>query len=226
MKLLLAGAAVPLMLAAGAASAAVTWGTWSNTYTPGLTTGTATETIGSVTASYTGNVTSVVANYPSYTPTSSYTGPGVPNAPPQSGGILQMTGGPGTGTETITFSSPVVNPVMTIWSLGAGGTNAEFVFNASEPFSLVAGGPSAEYGGGPLTLIPNGVAGMEGNGTLVFHGTYSSLTFTNPDYEYWYGFTLGINGGVPEPATWAVMLLGMSILGGAMRARRATQATA
>jgi hypothetical protein len=67
---------------------------------------------------------------------------------------------------------------------------------------------------------------MEGNGTLVFKGTYSSLTFTNPERENWYGFTLGINGAVPEPATWAMMILGMSMLGGVMRSRRAGQAIA
>ena len=226
MRILIAGAALPLILAAGAASAAVTWGDWSNVYTSGLTTGSATETIGAVTATYAGDVVSVVANYPSYTPTSTYTGPGVPNAPPQSGGIVQLTGGDGTGVETINFSSPVKNPVMTIWSLGAAGIPAEFVFNSSEPFSIVAGGPSAEYGGGALTPIANGVSGEEGNGTIVFHGTYSSLTFTTPEYEYWYGFTLGVNGGVPEPASWAVMLLGMTILGASLRSRRAAQASA
>jgi PEP-CTERM motif len=226
MKVLLVGAALPLMLAAGAASAAVTWGTWSNTFTPGPKTGTATETIGTVTASYTGDVHSVIPDFPSFTPASSFTGSGVPNAPPQTGGILQLTGGPQTRTETITFSSPVTDPVMAIWSLGSAKTNAEFVFTQNEPFSIVAGGPSAEHGGGALTLIPDGVSGMEGNGTLVFKGTYSSLTFTNPDHEFWYGFTLGANGAVPEPATWAMMILGMSMLGGVMRSRRAAQAIA
>jgi len=50
-------------------------------------------------------------------------------------------------------------------------------------------------------------------------------------YEYLKGFTAESNGnfsadplGVPEPATWAVMLVGLGAVGGAMRRRRALTA--
>ena len=33
-------------------------------------------------------------------------------------------------------------------------------------------------------------------------------------------FVIGINGGVPEPATWAMMMIGFGAIGGAMRHRR------
>lgn len=37
--------------------------------------------------------------------------------------------------------------------------------------------------------------------------------------------TFAVSGGVPEPATWALMLLGFGVIGTAMRRRRATTIT-
>jgi hypothetical protein len=62
------------------------------------------------------------------------------------------------------------------------------------------------------------VFGNEGNGTIVFNGTFSSITWTNPTYENWYDVTVGAANGVPEPpatslvgiGATAVLLLGWS----------------
>jgi hypothetical protein len=127
--------------------------------------------------------------------------------------------------NTITFSQPILDPVMAIWSLGNGGDDANYTFSGSEPFTIIAGGPSEEYGGS--SIVPNGssdsVTGEEGNGTLQFIGTYSQITFTNSNYENWYGFTLGVDGiappvSTPEPASLA--LLGWSLAGLAAIRRR------
>jgi hypothetical protein len=151
--------------------------------------------------------------YPSYTPTSSYIGGIVTSIPTgASDQILQLFGGPNSGLDTITFSSPIVNPVLEIWSLGAGGTTASFVFGQTPTFE--AGGPSAEYGGSAILVSGNTVSGAEGNGSIAFLGTYSSITFTTPQFENWYGFTVGETAGaVPEPSTWAMMLIGFAGLG-------------
>jgi len=88
-----------------------------------------------------------------------------------------------------------------------------------------------------------------GAGTWYF--TLGAVTTSNGDYAYWdinngpssayangnsvageFGptssnaFTLTSNGAVPEPASWALMLGGFGIVGGAMRARRRTVAFA
>jgi len=223
---LLAGSACLALLAAAPARAGVVdWTTWSGA-TDGSS-GTATGTAGSLTVTYSGEVESLVADYPSWTPSTSYVGGSVGNAPPQSGGIIQLFGGPdGAGTDTITFSTAVTDPVIAIWSLGAGGDPAEFVFNETPTFE--AGGPSLEYGGGAIVVSGDTVSGQEGNGTVQFMGTFSSISWTTPEFEDWYGFTVGApaSSSVPEPASWALLLVGFAGLGGALRARRMSPARA
>ena len=223
MRKYLAGiAAATALFATTAANAdTIDWTNWT-TSGPGFALGT---TTGGVGVTFTGDIVSLVPNYPSWTPNSSYVGGNVGNAPPQSGGIIQLSGG-NLDVNTISFSQSLVNPVIAIWSLGAGIT-AEFDFSA--PFSVQACGPSYEYTGGCITTAANTVFGAEGNGTIQFLGTFNSIQFINPTYEYWYGFTVGndITAGVPEPATWAMFLLGFGAIGWTLRARsRSAAATA
>jgi hypothetical protein len=102
--------------------------------------------------------------------------------------------GGSTQVNKITFSAPVQNPVLAIWSLGRPGSNAKFVF-PNQPFSIQSGGPNINFGGDTITSIGNTVNGQEGNGTIQFLGTYSTITWRNPIQEVWYGFTVGI----PDP---------------------------
>jgi hypothetical protein len=146
----------------------------------------------------------------------------VGNAPSPAGGIIQLTGGSATGLDTITFSAPVLNPVMAIWSLGRTYLPVQLDFG-SQLFTVEASGPSNEYGGSGITALGNNVLGLEGNGTIQFQGLYSSISFATPNEEYWYGFTVGNDiGGVPEPATWAMFLLGFGAIGWTLRGRRNT----
>ena len=180
----------------------------------------------------TGSVNNLVPNYPSYTPTTTFAdGTVVNNAPVPADAIIQLVGG-NTNVNTVTFSKPVVNPVMAIWSLGAAGTQASFDFISVTPV-FVSGGPSAEYGGSAITISGNDVLGAEGNGTVQFIGTFTSLSWTNPTFEDWYGFNVGIAGvggsvGAPEPSTLA--LFGIALLPFAAtfwrRGRRFAQAPA
>ena len=212
-----------LLVTASTKASTITWTTW--TAATAGNPGSATGTIGTVGVTYAGLVNYFYTSYPSWMPTSTYAGGTVSNAPSPDN-IIGLTGGAGTGTETVTFSTPVVDPVMSIWSLGAGGTTAQFVFSSSEPFAIEAGGPSAEYGGSSIyvggTCPANAVCGAEGNGTIQFNGTFSSLTWTNPVYENWYGFDLGIAGvastTTPEPAS-IVLLTTVLGIAGALRRR-------
>ncbi len=143
-----------------------------------------------------------------------------------------MEGGPSSGVETITFSGPVANPVLAIWSLGEPSQETSFDFNASEPFTIAGGGPNAEYGGSGLVvnLAGTGVTGNEGNGLIELLGVYTSFTFTTPDFENYYNFTIGEDqtvtstlpttpaGPVPEPTTLSLFGTGLTALALARRA--------
>jgi hypothetical protein len=114
--------------------------------------------------------------------------------------VMQLFGGSST-VNTLSFSQPVIDPVIAIWSLGSVVQGpASFVFTGLNPINVV-GGPSAEYGGNALSLSGVTVSGVEGNGSVQFLGTYSSLSWTNPQFEDYYGFNVGILGVVPEPGS-------------------------
>jgi hypothetical protein len=218
MKSLLLATAIATVGFATAANATV-WTVWDSSYTAGNQTGgSATGALGSVVVTYSGEINSSITNpgcggicfgYPSWMPTTTWANGIVTTAPAPTDGLIQLIGGSSSGTDTITFSSPVTNPVIAIWSLGQGGLPAEFVFSATPTFE--AGGGSAEYGGSAISVSGLTVGGYEGNGSVAFLGSYSSISFTTQLPEDWYGFTVG--SAVPEPSTWAMMLLGFAGLG-------------
>jgi hypothetical protein len=206
-----------LALAASAQAAPIDWNTWTSTAS-----GTISTAGGPVGVGFSGPAISVMPNYPSYTPTSTFAdGTVVGNAPTPANNIMQLFGGT-DALNTVTFATPVVNPVMAIWSLGAGGVDAQFAFTNATPV-FVSGGPSAEYGGSAISVVGNTVFGAEGNGTVQFIGTFTSISWTNPVFENWYGFDVGIAGvanPVPEPATYALMAAGLGAMGWIARRRR------
>src|SRR5262249_38691610 len=199
----------------------ISWTDWT-AFTSGNLTGTATGTItdgaSTVNVSYAGQVGSNsvvngVGGNTSWLPASTFSGGNISNGPAPNRDNITLSGGTGTGVNTITFSSPVVDPVMAIWSLGSVGASASFVFSASEPFTIQSGGPSLEFGGSSITAAGNVVNGNEGNGTIQFNGTFNQITWTNPQFEFYYAFTVGVPGtttpAVPEPGTYLTLGTGL-----------------
>ncbi len=123
-----------------------------------------------------------------WAPPTAYISPTVENPPPAND-IIALIGGNVT-VNMITFSEPVVNPVMAIVGLGRTGVPVRYQFDA--PFVILSNGPG--FGGnGPLTELPGNVLeGKEGHGTIQFPGSYTSISWTVPNAENWHGFTIGI----------------------------------
>jgi hypothetical protein len=203
-RLLIAGVSSLIVIGSASVAAAdvITWTTWNSA---------STGTAGGVAVSFAGPAVSLQQPYPSYTPTATFSdGSIVDNAPTPANGILQIFGG-NDSVQTLTFSDALVNPVFAIWSLGQRDNTASFVFGQTPTF--VSGGPSAEYGGTAIAVLGNTVSGQEANGTIRFIGTFTSLTWTNPQFEDWYGFNVGYQSAVPEPSTWVMMILGFAGIG-------------
>ena len=140
--------------------------------------------------------------------------------------MIALTGGRGI-TSTFTFSEPILNPFISFVSVGRGSTPVDYVFSA--PVTIVAGGPNGVFGGTTLVPTPgnpNGVRGLEGNGTVRLDGAYSTISFTTVGGEYWSGLTIGVEGlasnvnVVPEPSTVILTASGLAGLLVAARRRR------
>jgi hypothetical protein len=192
--------------------------------------GTASGTLGGVTVSYAGEIialTNIDGGHVSWDPATTYVDGGiVDTSPGVVGDILGL--GSVAGTNTITFSSPVTDPVIALWSVGAASNTVELAFNITP--TLVSSGLSNLSLAGTLVVSGNTAIGDEGNGTLLFTGTYSSITFISDAEAFTgtWGFTVGDGdaagepppppAAVPVPA--AVWLFGSGLLGLVGMARR------
>lgn len=189
------------------AFAATIWTDWTS-LTVGSA-GSAAGTLGTVAVNYSGQVLNTsVTNGSSglWNPQSSFVGGTVDSSPDTVGDLIGMN----QSNSTITFSAPVVNPVIAIWSLGSPSVAASFLFSETPVFQ--GGGPNSLYGGSPIVVSGNTVSGNEGNGVILFEGVFSSISWTST-YENWYAVTVGTAAPVPLPTSlllFASALLGMT----------------
>ncbi len=131
--------------------------------------------------SYSFAQTSGGRNY--WDPSKPYISTNVKNAPPDSDIIGLNTG----GTATITFSRPVINPVIALTSWN-GNT-----VNFGVPIRFLSEGRG--YWGDGSPVINDDGTGFYGDGevhgVIQLTGTYPSITFTHTR-ENWHGFTVGV----------------------------------
>ena len=133
----------PLLLGMHSASAAtVTWTNWTVINSTG-----ASGMAGSIDVSFSGAVDTGhsgmgdIGDYSLWAITpATYTGGGVDNSP-QEPDLIALNDGSAAGTQTLTFSQAVTNPVMAILSLGGPQQSVEYVFD--KPFSILNYGPDA-----------------------------------------------------------------------------------
>lgn len=95
------------------------------------------------------------------------------------------------GTTTMCFSEPVTNPVLLFASLGRANPNdyQKVALRFSEPYTVV-------YDAGGTTFIDSySLSAFEGNGILMFPGTFSCLTIYSEGTEY----NTNLNWGLQIP---------------------------
>ena len=182
-------------------------------------------TTGSIDVTFSGNLAPAAqtsgggTNYWASNSSTYTSNPEVDNPPPDSDIIRLIGGQPGTGTQTLTFSAPVDNPVMAILSMGQLGIAVQYDFDL--PFDILNVGPGFfdSGGNGSLVDLPGDILeGREGHGLIQFMGTVSTINWTMPSRENWHGFQIGIAAidepnPVPEPAVLALLSLGLVGLG-------------
>lgn len=145
------------------------------------------------------------------------------------------------GTQTLSFSQTIANPVFSFVSLNGNG------YGFTQDFDILSqGGVDGNACGywGCGTSYKNVVTLGDGStqyqllgtgephGTIRFTGAFSSVSWNSLSNEYWNGFTVGVQGtaqevftsAVPEPETYAMMLAGLGLMGAVARRRKAKQA--
>lgn len=204
---------LPILLAfnvSAASASTLTWTDWSASTTGTLNFGSST-----VGVSYSGPYDSVDASGSgiAYYYNNPVAFSSVVNGPTT--GLIRLNGG-STATRTISFNTPVVDPYMALVSVGQPGLAVDYNFDA--PFTIVSQG-CGSWGCGTLSN-PSGntLLGNEGNGVIKFTGTFSQISWTTTQAEYWHGFTVGAVAPVPVPT--AAWLLCSGLLGLVGIARR------
>ena len=208
MRLRILGAAIaaPLLLSAAPAGAAVMW-----SFAPGLASASAGFTVINTfdtTAGITGS------GFQIKTPPSDKFGAPPANSIPSGTPYLSVLGG---GSATIGFSEPV--------------HAFQFDWGSIDRFNTL----TVDWTSGEQTIVPGANFINAANGNQTSAGTNGLFTIWGTAGETFQGFTLAsgsnsfeidnlaIGGGaVPEPAAWAMMIMGFGGVGAMMRRRHMT----
>ncbi len=140
-----------------------------------------------------------------------FTSSAVDNGPGNSGMVALSR----LGTRTVSFSQAVENVFFAFVGLNAVG------YDFDQDFTILSSG-AGHLGSGSFSkmLTAEGKYRLMGtgepHGMILFNGPVSSVSWTSLANESWNGFTVGTYGGVtpvPEPGIWAMMGLGVLVIG-------------
>jgi hypothetical protein len=200
---------IPAGVAAfGPATAAITW---SHMFAPGTvwsvgalapSIGGATQTDPATGASVTGNLNT--ANWIDEAGFNS--GPG---------GVGPELAINGAENFTLNFAAPVTRVGFTVAT--GRGTLASEIDHLGAIFNLIASNGDT----GTLTLLDNG-GGSSVWVSIVSATPFSSLTFSEPSgniFDQYFGDVF-VGAAIPEPSTWAMMIVGFGLLGAGLRRQR------
>jgi len=175
--------------------------------------GSATGTLGgSTTVTFSGNVTGAVTDGTGtfFSNTSWFT-PALPTSD-----FIKTTGGINQ-TNTITFSSAVMNPILHIASLGRNigfGTGFFQNWTFTQSFTILSSLVGGSPGFSKLTNPSGNVLhGEEGHGSIQFAGAVTSIQWTSDIREDASFFQVGFDNSVvpaPEPTTLVLLALGLA----------------
>jgi hypothetical protein len=123
----------------------------------------------------------------------------------------------GSGPVTLTFATPVSAAGAYIQAATFGDFTAEIIVNGTETFNVSGDNTFAEDGTAPFIGWSGGPIK-----TIQFELTAAGGGDTN---EFALG-TASLGSTIPEPSTWALMLVGFGLLGGAGYWRRGVSVAA
>ncbi len=204
-------------------AATVDWANWTSSGA-GTVTGNAVASSSTVGITFSGDYAFAQLNNTGFnywqSPATPYLSGAVSNAPANS----DIIGLSDAGTFTITFSTPVVNPLIGLvsWNnanVTFGGANDPQTYNIQYLSSGCGYWGCGSYANATSDSF---VGSGELHGVIELEGTYSSITFSDSVGENWHGLTVGFEGvasTVPEPGNAALLLAGLGALGFALRRR-------
>ncbi len=120
----------------------------------------------------------------------------VPNLPPNSQ-LVAQTGISGTN-QRISFSAPISNMTMNIFSLGSisfnGSIGVTVSFTFNRDFEIVSQDPRCDISTGDYCLWKVGrtLFGAEGSGTIQFTGVFQSVELDASDVEHYNAYQIGV----------------------------------
>ena len=123
------------------------------------------------------------------------------------------------GSDVLLFNNQT-SPVGTTFDLGTFAAGTELVFR------LFVTNTENDFFTGPASRNPDGFAHANVDAsfapgeTLVSFEDLLNGPFDYNDLSFSFTNTVSVSPDVPEPASWAMMLVGFGAIGGAMRSRR------